>query len=308
MPVWNDAETSTPKQWCCASPVFSLFFALVLIHSSNCILAVGQQEKSTPYPSNPSIDSGEIRTLPADTPGQVRTGNARNRAAAGQKYRKEEDSCFLPPLNLTGDPVIPVGQLQISTRARKEYQAACAALRDNKTPEAEKHLRKVVQESPKYAAAWVTLGQVLAAQQGNAEARDACTQASTADSSYVRAYLCLADIAARAHDWKEVLAQSTHALDLDPEDNAVAYEYNAAANLNLRDLAAAEKSGLRAAEIDQEHREPRVYFVLAQIYELKGDPQNEAVQLRTYLKYATNPDDVAMARSYLAELEKTQGK
>jgi hypothetical protein len=47
----------------------------------------------------------------------------------------------------------------------------------------------------------VTLGQVLATQQRTDEARRACSQASTVDSKYVPAYLCLADIALRAHDW-----------------------------------------------------------------------------------------------------------
>jgi hypothetical protein len=43
----------------------------------------------------------------------------------------------------------------------------------------------------------VTLGQVLATQQRTDEARRACSQASTVDSKYVPAYLCLADIALR---------------------------------------------------------------------------------------------------------------
>jgi hypothetical protein len=41
-------------------------------------------------------------------------------------------------------------------------------------------------------------------------------------------YLCLADIALRAHDWGEVLKLSSHALEVDPTNNAVAYEYHAA--------------------------------------------------------------------------------
>jgi integrase len=73
-------------------------------------------------------------------------------------------------------------------------------------------------------------------------------------------------------------------------------------------LGDAEKSGLRAVDIDKNHREPRVYFVLAQIYEAKHDPANEATQLREYLKYASNPDDVDMVKQYLSELEKQTGK
>jgi len=48
--------------------------------------------------------------------------------------------------------------------------------------------------------------------------------------------------------------------------------------------------------------------VLAQIYEAKHDPANEAAQLRKYLKYANNPDDLAMVKQYLSDLEKQTGK
>jgi tetratricopeptide (TPR) repeat protein len=164
-----------------------------------------------------------------------------------------------------------------------------------------------VQHDPKYSAAWVTLGQVLAAEQRADEGRNACLQASIVDSGYVPAYLCLADIATRAHGWDEVLKLSSRALELDPS-NIVADEYNAAANLNLHNLSAAEKSGLRAAELDKDHAEPRVQFVLAQIYEAKGDPINEAAHLREYLKYAENSDDAAVVQNYLSKLEEQSDK
>jgi hypothetical protein len=78
--------------------------------------------------------------------------------------------------------------------------------------------------------------------------------------------------------------------------------------VNLHNLGDGEKSGLRVVDIDKNHREPRVYFVLAQIYKAKGDPANEATQLREYLKHASNPDDAAMGRQHLLELEKQAGK
>ena len=65
---------------------------------------------------------------------------------------------------------------------------------------------------------------------------------------------------------------------------------------------------MRAVDIDKNHCEPRVYYVLAQVYEAEGDRANEAAQLREYLKYASNPDDVAMVKQYLSELEKQASK
>ena len=223
---------------------------------------------------------------------------------ASPKHSVIQEACLLPPLNLTAAPLASTAQLQVPTNARKEYQRACVALKDKKGADAETHLRYAVEDYPKYVAAWVTLGQLLVSQQKHQEGRGACAQAAAADTNYVPAYLCLADIAARAHDWGEALSMSNRALEIDPSNNAVAYEYRAAANLNLRNLAEAEKSGLRAAEIDKNHREPRVYFLLAQIYEAKSDPTNEAAQLREYLKYADNKDDIALVKQSLAELEK----
>ena len=63
--------------------------------------------------------------------------------------------------------------------------------------------------------------------------------------------LCLADIAARKRAWDEVLKLSSRAVEIDPATNAVAYEYNAAANLRINKLGDAEKSALRALEIDK---------------------------------------------------------
>jgi len=229
-------------------------------------------------------------------------------AAKLQGKNGDENSCFLPPLSLVHSHTVGVGNLQLSGKAKKEYEAACGALKDKKYDAAEAHLRKAVQQEPKYATAWVTLGQLLAAQQHTDQARDACSQAVTADVGFMPSYLCLADIAARNQQWDDMLKFSRHALDLDPTDNVVAYDYNAGANLNLHKLSEAEKSALRALEIDKTNSDPRVHFLLAQIYDAKGDAASEAAQLREYLKFATDPNDAAMVKQYLAELEKRSNK
>ncbi|MGH9501990.1 MAG: tetratricopeptide repeat protein [Terriglobales bacterium] len=215
----------------------------------------------------------------------------------------KDDNCFLPPLNGLRPPV-RVADLQIPAKAQREHQDGCAALRNNKIPEAESHLRKAVKQWPKYLAAWVVLGQVLEAQRKTEDALDACSQPLSTDSRYLPAYLCLADISAWSENWDKVLDLSTRALEIDPTNNAVAYDYNAAANFHLHRLPEAEKSALRAAEIDKSNADPRVHFLLAQIYEAKGDREGEVAQLREYLKYTTDPNDVAMVKGYLSVLEK----
>ena len=278
--------------------------AVVLVGFFVSPLAAQQQ----PQPGAPASDVSNIPKSVTDTVDSVNLRNRRNAAQPGQRSGEKDETCLLPPLAAISSPTIPAEQLRIPAKARKEYHEACAALNKKKTADVEKHLRKALQDDPKYSAAWVTLGQVLAAQQRTDEARGACAQGSTVDPGYVPAYLCLADIAAHAHAWDEVLKLSVRALELDGANNAVAYEYDAAANLNLHNLAAAEKSGLRAVEIDRDHREPRANFVLAQIYEVKGDTAKEASQLREYLRYADNSQDVALVRQVLSKLEKQAGK
>ena len=271
-------------------------------------LVMGQSSQVSTPGTIPEIDTGEIRTLPSTDVDRIRIRDARNRAPKSSKATVAEETCLLPPLSLINSPTIPAEQLQTAAEARKDYHEACAALKRKNHADAEKHLRKAVQHYPKYSAAWVTLGQVLAAQQRNNEARSACLRSSIVDPTFVPAYLCLADIAAHAGAWDEVLALSGRALELDPSNNPISYEYHAAANLEIHNLATAEKSGLRAVEIDKDNREPRVHFVLAQIYEAKGDSENEARQLRKYLEYATSPDDVAMVRQLLSKLEEHHRK
>jgi tetratricopeptide (TPR) repeat protein len=220
----------------------------------------------------------------------------------------KEENCFLPPLNGVRGPTVELSGLQIPLKAKREYEDGCAALRNKKAADAENHLRKAVKQYPRYSAAWVLLGQTLGAQQKTDEAREACSQPVTSDSNYRPAYLCIADIAARSQRWDEVLKYSNRALELDPSSDAVGYAYNAAANLNLHNLPQAEKSALRAADLDKNNADPRIHFLLAQIYEAKGDRVGEAAQLREYLKYASDPADVTMVKSYLAELDKLAGK
>jgi tetratricopeptide (TPR) repeat protein len=215
-----------------------------------------------------------------------------------------EGTCFFPPLDAVQSPTVAVAALQIDDKAKKEYEAGCSALRGKKLDAAENHVRKALKLQPTYAAAWVTLGQLLDVQQKTDDAREACSRPIDDNPGFLPPYLCLAQIAARGEQWKEVLALSNSVLLLDPTSNFVAYGFNAAANLNLHHLPEAEKSAMRALEIDRNNYDPRMHFLLAQIYEAKGDPAGEAAQLREYLKYTKDPDDVAMVKRYLAALEK----
>jgi hypothetical protein len=192
-------------------------------------------------------------------------------------------TCFIQPFPGMPDTA-SVTSLQIPSKAQKEYEKACTALKSNKLLETEQHLRKATEIYPKYAAGWVMLGQILGTQQQMVKGRDACSRASTADPKYVPAYLCLAEIAGREQKWNEVLSLTSCALELDQVGDAYGYFFSAIAYFNLNQLPEAEVRALKAEEIDKEHREPLIRFLLAQIYQAKHDPANADSNLREYRK------------------------
>ncbi len=217
-----------------------------------------------------------------------------------------EIACFLPPLVGIHTPTVKVKALATQAKASPEYTKACRAIAEKKFDLAEKQLRKAVQKYSEYSALWVLLGQVQEKHDDRATARESCLRASTVDPSFVPAYLCLADLAARSEDWNEVLKQSARALALDPASNAVSYLFNAGANFNLHHLLDAEKAGLRASQFAGEEIDPRqLHYLLAEIYEAKGDLVNEMAQLREFLKVADGKQ-AEIVKQYLAKLNGPQ--
>lgn len=287
---WGTAMRPSSALWQRACPTGAVAFLII-----SGVLGFSITPASAQLPNVPP---GIIDTLE-----RVQQRNAANIGERGEPAAPKEFTCLLSPLAFMHSPTINVVQLQKAAGAREEYLRGCEDLRKKKNDQAEKHFRKALQQYPKYALVWVTLGQLLAKEQRTAEGRDDCSQASAVDPRYVAAYLCLADIAAQARNWDEVLKFSARALELEPTSNAVAHEYNAIGNLNLHHLAEAEKSGLLAVEIDREHRDPHVHFVLAQIYEAKQDSASEAAQLREYLKYCNSVTNAALVGQWLANLE-----
>jgi tetratricopeptide (TPR) repeat protein len=223
------------------------------------------------------------------------------------KPTREQKLCSIQPFPELANAA-SVDSLEVPPKAQKEYGAACSAVKSNRLAAAEQHLRKAVQIYPKYVAGWVMLGQILEAQQQPDRARSACLQASEADPNYLASYLCLAEIAGREEKWGEVLRHTTRALELDPVHSPYAYFFSAIAYFHLNQFAEAEQRALKAGEIDREHHEPRVQFLLGQIYKAKNEPMNAAAQLREYLKYAPNAKDSEAVKKDLAQLDSGESK
>lgn len=213
-----------------------------------------------------------------------------------------DESCFMWPLTGIRSPTTGVTSLEVSGEARKDFERACRAASRNELAKAGDHLRKALHKDAQYPAAWVLLGQVFKAQQKPEDAHEACSQALRVDPNYLPADLCLADLCAVEQRWEEMLRFANSAIALDPANDPRVYFYAGGGYLGLHRLPEAEKSALKAAEIDKAEREPRIHFLLAQIYEIERKPDAEAAQLQEYLKSVTDPQEVAMVKKYLAHL------
>ena len=283
-----------------ALAMFAFLFVLPLVH------AQGRHNPSPAYPL-PSPGTGANSPLNSNAPPDF-TSLDMERAHvvtddSGKPIATSEYACFRPPLTSISPAKIGVVDLKAPSKSQDEYQSVCQSLKKNKIADAEKHLRKAVASYEKYAAGWVLLGQVLETQQKMDEARAACSKSLNASSSYLPGFLCLTDISTRQENWPDALKFSARALEIDPTSNPVSYAFNATANLNLHHLAEAEGSALKASAMDVRNTEPRVHYLLAQIYAAKGDRTRTVAQLHEYLKYANDPADVAVAKNVLAKFE-----
>jgi len=162
-------------------------------------------------------------------------------------------------------------RLEVPKRARSDYKKACDEFKQKKLAAAEEDVRSAIQDYPDYVAAWVMLGEVLAAKEETDHARNACEHAQTTDSTYLPSYLCLTQIALKNEQWEQVLSLTTKALDLNPQTDAYAYFYRAVAFFHLKNLPEAQANALEAVRIDKTYRQTTSCSLLAQIYEAEGD-------------------------------------
>ena len=200
-------------------------------------------------------------------------------------------------------PTISAARLNVPDKAINEYQKACGDLRNNKLDHAVQHMRKAVGTYPQYAAAWVVLGQILDWQQKRADAHQACSQAMRVDSAYIPPYVCLSDFAAREGDWDQVSVLIDRAQAVDPIGNMFTFYFAGRAQFHFQQFQLAEASVKQALKLDKEHRVPELHYLLARIYQAKGDSRNEASELQQYLRAAPNAANAAQAKTLLAHID-----
>ena len=199
--------------------------------------------------------------------------------------------------------MISVASLQVPAKARREYEKGSELLEKGNLTEAEKSLRKAIDQYPKFAEAWLRLGD-LEQRRKNAEgAMSDYQEAINADPNFPLPYIRMALLSAVTSNWEQTRKLSERLISLDPVNYPLAYYYDAVAEFNLNHLPQAETSALRAENLDKLHSEPRVELLLASIYNAKGAHASAAEHYRSYLKLV--PDGPLNER-VKADLAKTE--
>jgi len=188
--------------------------------------------------------------------------------------------------------------------AHRSYERGLEAIKKTKLDDAEREFEKAVDVYPKFAAAWLELGLVHERFAHIEEARYAYAQSIAADSKFVSPYERLYLLGFKEAKWREVAENTDRVLRLDPSGYPAAYYYNAMANLQLNNLAVAEKSARQSLALDTGNINPQSMYMLGVILTRRHDYSNAAENLRAYLKAAPDGKEADAARKQLAELDR----
>jgi tetratricopeptide (TPR) repeat protein len=189
--------------------------------------------------------------------------------------------------------------------AKKAYEKGVDSKKKEKWADARKQFEQAVKLHPPYASAWYELG-FAAEKLGDTEgARKAYAQSLASDDRFVKPYLQLAGLSAKAGNWQELADTTTRVLRLDPYNYPGIYYFDSVAQFNLRHVEEAEKSARQAVKLDKQNLFPGANHILGLILASKGELTDAAGFLKTYLKLAPSAPDAEMAKKRLALIEST---
>jgi tetratricopeptide (TPR) repeat protein len=206
--------------------------------------------------------------------------------------------------------MVSVASLQVPTKARREFEKGSELLERGNLADAEKSLRKAIDEYPKFAEAWLRLGDLEQRRKNLEGAMVNYQEAINSDPNFPLPYVRMAFLSAVTSNWEQTRKLSEKLISLDPVNFPLAYYYNGVAEFNLKHFAQAETSALRAENLDKLHSEPRVELLLASIYNAEGVPATAAEHFRLYLKLVPNGPLNERVKADLAkseELAKSRG-
>jgi cytochrome c-type biogenesis protein CcmH/NrfG len=212
---------------------------------------------------------------------------------------------FLHPMaRQSAAPAISVVSLAAPDKAKKAFEKGQEQKKKGKLAAACEYFTKAVQAYPRYALAWFELGRTQLQQNNFAEAQQSFHQATQQDPHYLEAYVEIAKVAVQKNEWKELADATGHIVDLSPDSSANFWFLNSAANYNLGDVSAAEKSATHGMRLDPNHKVPQLEYLYAMILAHRGEYKDAIFHMQNYLRLAPHAHDAQDAQSKLAEIQK----
>jgi tetratricopeptide (TPR) repeat protein len=214
--------------------------------------------------------------------------------SASQKARIEDE----PGLSSSFDPF---RDLEIPSRAKKEFDAGMRQRKDVKCAKTMPHLQKAVAIFPKYGEAYAEIGRCYVQMNNRAAAEEAFKKAiEFTPRVYPAINLSILYVDEGRLDEAQQLI--TRLLPKNPTEPEL---YAALARIYFSQgrLHDAELAGLEAHS--RGHESPDVHLILAKIYEGQGKRAALITQLRTYLEEKPEGAMADQVRNQLATIQKT---
>ncbi len=186
--------------------------------------------------------------------------------------------------------------------AQKAYEKGREKASKEKWDEAQQLFTKAVEIYPRYAVAWFDLGRIQFHNNDAASARHSFEQSIVADPKFVNPYRGLAELDVSQQRWPDLVTVTTQLLALNPVSFPDAWLRNAMGNYYLHNFAEAERSARQGMKVDDQHKVPRLEYLLGVVLIQKHNYEEAANHIQNYLKVATQPAEVEDAQKQLAEI------
>jgi tetratricopeptide (TPR) repeat protein len=220
----------------------------------------------------------------------------------GNSWEINVGTIVLAPLENVKGSTISAKIMAAPAEARRDYQKGEKALGLAKFSEAGKQFERATQLYPEFAAAWNLLGEVHRQQKQPELAKQDYLKAIAAEPQFVNPYFGMAVLAVNEKNWVEVLKYTNEVLQLNRSAFPLCHLYNAAANLQLGNLAPAEESARAFVAQDVDLRYPDTLLLLSNILLAKKDYAGAADELEQYLKLVPSAKNAIEVRAQLKRL------
>jgi hypothetical protein len=219
-----------------------------------------------------------------------------------------DTSQTLPPIvlsNKDADPYTIVESTAVPSKSGKEWKAAMKAVDAGNTTDAISQVQAAVNNSPKFAAGWHTLGILYQSIGKFAEAKDAWQHAVEADPKMLHAYVGLLRMCMNTKDWPGAVTAGDGLIKADakklfPE----VHLHLAVAHYGLKEFdpaLASAQDALRA-----EPQKARAEYVIGRILEAKGDIPGAREHMTKYVSLDPNVADIELVKKHIEYLGKPE--